>query len=552
MITLNSFLDSYNKIKQTEGEKVQYSESDIVIVSDFLTGKFREAYTMFGKFDQQAIIDFIKISSIKDFIESQKVFVKDQPCKEYLFILYGDINFYEEDNKENQKLIKTVSAGTIYGHKIKEKYRFFSKSKGQLSLLTVEKELFDQLIESINKRKQSFKLNFIKKFFPNLRLFSDDVLLNIMQFFLRETYEKNEKIFVDGEYDEFIYVIISGLVGISKKVNKIGISNTNLITTDENTVSYFILDKFSRGDVFGIYSALKNNKCNYTATVLEKTELYKISKSHLLYYFGGNNGFIPKNLKSLDSFQQMSNDMKINYIKQVFLKNPDPSNNKFNQFLSGILVHFPKQINPTRPTSINESIIENPLKDAWKSLENLDSKLSAFKNALLSGNTKKSKNLDIFGKIQDVNEKRDLTKISGDATNRVLGRKLKAGFNNNQLRSIDKLNSICGVKKEQNEDLKKLLEISNKMEGKKTNRLTDFGEDKKEDEKMKNIDIEEKKPQKSEEEQKKENIQESTHDTEKKKISQETSNQGKKDESFDPLLERAKARRAKLNLKNLI
>ena len=120
-----------------------------------------------------------------------------------------------------------------------------------------------------------------------MRLFSNDVLENIMQFFIREKYTQYSKVFIDGEYDEFIYLIIRGEIGVCKKPNKIDLPSVGI---DDNLVNYIVLEKYRRGEIFGGYSALKNKKCNYTALALsEVTEVYKISKSHLLFYFGGNN-----------------------------------------------------------------------------------------------------------------------------------------------------------------------------------------------------------------------------------------------------------------------
>ena len=120
---------------------------------------------------------------------------------------------------------------------------------------------------------------------------------------------------------------------------------------------------------------------------------------------------------------------------------------------------------------VNENEIKNNLFEAWKELVNLDSKLADFKRSLLS-NDKKKKTVDIFERMKDTNNKeKDFSKISGDATNRVVGRKLRLGLNDNQLSGMQKLNMLSGIKKEDESGLKKLAEISSKMEGKKNNRL---------------------------------------------------------------------------------
>lgn len=477
MIPLNCFLDSYNKIKAVQNDGTPNS-GDISTVTDFMSSKFHEISQMFKQFNEEGITSFVNLSFLKEYNEKDIIFEKNEKCSVYYFILYGDINFYEEKElNDKNKLIKTVSAGAVYGHKIKENYRFYTRSRGKLNLLIIDKAKFDNLIENLNKKRAANKLNFIKKFFIHMRLFSDDVLENIMQFFIREKYSKYSKIFIDGEYDEFIYLIIRGEIGVCKKPNKIELPS---VAMDNNLVNYIVFEKYRRGEIFGGYSALKNKKCNFTALALsEVTEVYKISKSHLLFYFGGNNGFIPKAIKALDSTQQNSIDVKIEYIKKEFCSMHEIKTVS-EKSLCDYSINFPKTI-MTQKNQINESLITNILKDAWKQVENLDTRLSEFKASLLGGGPKK-KPIDIFSKMKETNDSKDYNKISGDATNRIVGRKFKFGLNESQIKSFGKLGAICGTKKEQGEeDLKKLAEISSKMEGKKNNKLTDF------DENMKNI-----------------------------------------------------------------
>jgi hypothetical protein len=477
MIPLPLFLESFSRAKSKTN-----TTTDINTIKDFLVSKFKDASQIFSKFDSLALSDFSQVTSLNEYTDKDLVFSKDEACSNYFFVLYGDINFYEEQEiSDKNKLIKTVSAPTVYGHKIKEKFRFYGRARGKLTLLMTPKEKLDTLITDINARKSKFKLNFIKKFFPHMRLYTDDVLENLLPFFIRVEYDQNTKIFIDNEYDEFVYVIIQGEVAVAKKPGKLEISRNNETNRDQE--SYVVLETFSKGDVFGGYSALKNNKCNYTALTISKvTEVYKISKSHLLFYFGGKNGFIPKSIKAIDTLQQTSHNMKISYIKNINASMKDENDDSINKYFWNC---NGKALLPKAGREINETALNNSLKEAWKTLENLDSKLSEFKNALLNGKTKPG-NVDIFSKLKATNESRDYTKISGDATNRIASRKLNFGLNDNQMKSINKLGMICGVKKDKDEhDLQKLAEISNKMEGKRTNKLTGFDENLKDTEKQK-------------------------------------------------------------------
>ena len=448
----------YEKFLENENN---FTSKEYNIFSDFIINKFNETSAIFSKFEETDFKTFLKLSNIKNFTDNEIIFKKEDPCLNYIFIVYGDINFYDnEELNDNNQLIKTISAGTIYGHKIKDKYRFYGRCRIKATTISIEKNKFDNLIIEINKRKSLFKLNYIKKFFPKMRLFTDDIIENILQFFVREKYPKYSKIFSFSQFDEYVYLIISGEIAVAKKPKTLELDDK---INDQN-INYFILEKFKRGDLFGVYSALKDNRCNYTAICLSDVELYKISKSHLLFYFGGRNGVIPKNLSAIDSLQQISHDMKITYIKN--------HSSDLDIIKSISLIFENNNIkNDNKGIKIDENEIKNNLFEAWKELVNLDSKLADFKRSLLS-NDKKKKTVDIFERMKDTNNKeKDFSKISGDATNRVVGRKLRLGLNDNQLSGMQKLNMLSGIKKEDESGLKKLAEISSKMEGKKNNRL---------------------------------------------------------------------------------
>jgi CRP-like cAMP-binding protein len=434
MMSVGEFQEILTQLKLTNTKINSVSETNIheneirifQTFSDFLGTKFFETSKIFQKFDFTSMINFCKESKFEQYTENQKIFSKGEECDCYYFILYGDINLYEEEfansNENTQiKLMKTMSAGSVYGHKIKSTFNFFAVAKNSTSLLKIHKTVFDKIIEETNKRKDQYKLDFLKKFFPKLRMYSDEVLNSLRNFFIREEYYKGGKIFNDSEYDEYIYLVINGSLGVAKSVRKIknfkdkfsthgrrvynslnSSSNQELSLTlndslacNANSVDnlkYVILDKFTRGDVFGAYSALKHQKNNYTVIVLsERTQVYKISKAHCLYYFGGSSGIIPEALRGTDSAQQTSLNYKLDFLEKC----EDTESiyrftylNEENE--NTIQAHKP----------IDESVIENNLKNAWKELENLGSKITQFKDNLLNKTTPGlfNKPNDIFAK----------------------------------------------------------------------------------------------------------------------------------------------------------
>lgn len=258
-------------------------------------------------------------------------------------------------------------------------------------MISIEKNCFDELIENTNNRKANDKSYFLKKFFPKFRIYSEEIINSMKNYFIREEYSKYTKILTDNEYDEFVYVIISGKFGIVKSTERIKSLKDKLLSYEETKdYRYIILDELNKGDVFGVYSAIKHHKNNYTVLVLsEKAEVYKIMKAHCLLYFGGGFGVIPEALKGIDSIQQNSFLNKIQIIERL-----DSENIKNLNYIDKSYKNYEN----SRKT-IDESEITNIIKDAWKELENLSSKITDFKTNLLKNNETKEK-MELLEKLK--------------------------------------------------------------------------------------------------------------------------------------------------------
>lgn len=422
MLSISEFQDVYHKIKSTQyhTDFDSLNETDRRIFQsflDFITAKFFETSSIFLKFDYTSTFQFCKESIFENFEQNQNIFTKGQECDSYYFVLNGDINLYDEDSEIDtrkitcfSKLMKTISGGSIYGHKIKSNFNYLALAKNCTQLLKISKIKFDSIIDETNKRKDQNKINFLKKFFPRLRMYSEDVIGTLKPFFIREEHFKGHKILIDSEYDEFVYLVINGTLGVAKLIKKIKnlkekISR-NLEENNSHLISgildrkksefnpwnskYVVLEKFKKGDVFGAYSALKHHKNNHSVIVLsERAQIYKLSKAHCIYYFGGSTGIIPETLRGIDNTQQSSIQYKIDFLE---------NSNDISLITRFLFIGDDEETSMPKKT-IDESVIENKLKDAWKDLENLGSKISQFKENLLSKNSSRAlKQVDLFAK----------------------------------------------------------------------------------------------------------------------------------------------------------
>ena len=520
-MSLSSIKELYQKIKNPEGNQgnsVENSENNNTnantgnkfsfnksrksltpenyrLIADYMVQKFQETREIFFKFNSEDYYSFIEESNFVEYNEKDLMFEKNTPCDSYLFILHGDIDFFDS-LEENSTLIKTISAGKVYGHLIKEKYKYYIKARSNISLISIKKKDLDDLITNINKLKNVNKFKFIKKFFPKIRVYSDDIINSVLQYFERVKFNKHSKIILKDEYNDYIYLIIKGQIAFCArpktlfhmdKIDKSKINDELINEVNSNILNndYIIIDKFSRGDVFGINTALKGQKSLCTiVTLTENVEVYRIVKGNLLFYFGGSSGILPVSLKALGDLQNDSCLLKIEYFKSIDFSKKEIQNllkEKFTLMFDGKekLSKNKKIKKNENYFIIDENSINNNLFEAWKSFENLGNKISDFKAKLLGGN-KPSKKKNIFGETieekKDSSSKgeKDFSQITGDATNRVVSRRLNMGLNTNQLRSLDKLNMFCGVKKSGEEEIKKVANITSKVEGGGRSKLMSF------------------------------------------------------------------------------
>ena len=498
-MSLSSIKELWQKVKESNDikDKKNISHEDFRLIADYMTQKFSETREIFSKLNSNDYYSFIEKSTFLEYSENDLIFAKNSICEVYLFILHGDIDFFDTrqgESGENEVLKKTISAGKIYGHLIKEKFKYNLTARTNISLVSINKKNFDDLITNINKSKNVNKFKFIKKFFPKIRLYTDEIINNVLQYFERVKYNKHSKIFLKDEYNEYIYLIISGQVALCVKpkglfkmerIDKDKINEELIEEINSNIYSndYIVIDKYSRGEAFGINSALKGEKSFYTVvTLTDSVEVYRILKGNVLFYFGGSSGILPVSLKALGNLQDDSCHLKIEYLKSI-----DFAKKEIQSLLKekySLLFENKEKLRKNKKSKkgenyfiIDENAINNNLFEAWKLFENKGSKISEFKSKLLGENKPKKKNIfgeEIKEKDTSSNTMKDFSKVTGDATNRVVSRRLNMGLNSHQIKSLDKLNMFCGVKKSGEDEIKKVANITSKLEGGGRSKLMNF------------------------------------------------------------------------------
>ena len=433
-------------IPNLEKNKDKFPLSDYYIISEFFISKFEETSGIFSKFSYQNFFGFIFLSKLSIYNPETKIFYKEEICNTYNFILKGDIDLYQDE--ENNIINNTMSSGNVYGHLIKDKYNFLAKAKNEVVIVHIMKSTFDKLIIEINEKIKVFKSNFIQKFFPKIRSFSGDMLIKILTYFERIKYKKFDIILNKNNFNDYIYLIISGEVGYCLDIKDIN-KNAN-INKDNN---YIILEKLSKGDIIGINSALEGNKNKSNCIVLSKeAEFYRISKEDLIFFFKKKDFFgdeLILDIKSIGNLQYISLDNKI-----AFLKNNSNEKELINKFVINI-----DELNNKEKDNyiiIYDEPIDNILYQKWR---NVKLGLDEMKNKLIG---QKKKRIDENKKI-DNKDKEGINKNMNNVNKnkylldmyKVTNGKLNLKLNNNQIKSLNKFNDIYGIKNNGNNKTKK-------------------------------------------------------------------------------------------------
>ena len=157
-MSLSSIKELWLKIQNPNAINVnkELLPEDFRLIGDYMVQKFNETKEIFSKFNSYDYYSFIEKSTFLEYLENEMIFSKNTLCDSYLFILHGDIDFFDNkpgETEENTILIKTISAGKIYGHLVKDNFKYNIKARTNISLVSIKKKAFDYLIININKLK---------------------------------------------------------------------------------------------------------------------------------------------------------------------------------------------------------------------------------------------------------------------------------------------------------------------------------------------------------------------------------------------------------------
>lgn len=222
-------------------------EKDFYVLKSYFATKFNECEALFNQIDYEGFLELAEKSDYSIYDEGSTVFVKGDVCDRYYFLLFGDVSLYSDSKAlPSTKFLKTISGGIVFGHKVVDKFQYFAYPINNVHIYSIKKEVYDKIIDDLIDRTFKRKIYFLKKFLPNIRSLNEETLLKLKDRFIKLEYSKGSKLIVDGEYDEFIYLIKSGECVALKSIKKVRGLKEILNSNGLETKTHFVLEKYSK------------------------------------------------------------------------------------------------------------------------------------------------------------------------------------------------------------------------------------------------------------------------------------------------------------------
>lgn len=245
----NNGINQQNVVDLTTNRNYKTSLcSSLETIKLFFAEKFSDCKTIFNGLDDLAFSIFIEKCAYNTYDEKELIFEKGIDCNHYYFLVFGDIVLYSDARLDPEaKLLKTISGGLVFGHKVKDKLQYFAYAQSaSVQLVKILKDDFDQIIEQMNDRKARNKMNFLKKYFPKFRTQPEEGISNLKEYFFRFEYVKGNKIIIDGEFDEYIYIILRGSCAAIKKIKRVPGLKEKLSENGIAEATHVILEKYGK------------------------------------------------------------------------------------------------------------------------------------------------------------------------------------------------------------------------------------------------------------------------------------------------------------------
>jgi CRP-like cAMP-binding protein len=248
MLSYQEVNEYVTQVKSDISSDIEPNMQTLQQLRSFFVQRFTEVEAIFKQIDRKGLIDFYNKADVLTYTDNNTIFMKGDQCDKYFFLIFGDVSLYSDEyTKSTAKILKTISGGLVFGHKVKDTFQYYAyANSSQVLLLSIKKDDFNDQMEELKKRNIHSKQILLKKFIPNLRSQSEESFDKLKDRFMKLEYPKGTKLIIDGEYDEYIYLILTGECIAIKSVKKIkGLKEFLLLKNLENR-SHIVLELYSK------------------------------------------------------------------------------------------------------------------------------------------------------------------------------------------------------------------------------------------------------------------------------------------------------------------
>lgn len=215
------------------------------------------------------LLELAQYYKLETYADSSFVFVKGDPSNKLYILIRGCIELMNVNPDHQLNLLATVNPGKIIGERGLAKNlprSLLARAKGEVAVMTLDKEKFKSYIQDqvyVNLRE---KLDFIEKYIPGMRSITATQKERLSYSLHFTTFSKGEILIEQGGSIQHMHFIIEGECILSKHSHACKIPILTL----------------SKGSIIGDEIILLNKPSSYTVTVATDTlRTYKIAKNEV-------------------------------------------------------------------------------------------------------------------------------------------------------------------------------------------------------------------------------------------------------------------------------
>jgi CRP-like cAMP-binding protein len=235
----------------------------------YFSNSLPDVRTFTRNLSKAKLLELAQYYKLETYADSSFVFVKGDSSNKLYILIRGCIELMDFNTDHQLNLLATVNPGKIIGERGLAKNlprSLLARAKGEVAVMTLDKEKFKSYIQDqvyVNLRE---KLDFIEKYIPGIRSITSTQKERLSYSLHFTTFSKGEILIEQGGSIQHMHFIIEGECILSKH-------------SQGSKIPILML---SKGSIIGDEIILLNKPSSYTVTVATDTLItYKITKNEV-------------------------------------------------------------------------------------------------------------------------------------------------------------------------------------------------------------------------------------------------------------------------------